>query len=244
MDLLLFFRILTVLARVALVVSLLVLLHVGRGGRLGLVRRPAWMVISWVHGVFMLGSIVVELQYLFWPDDRALRKILRELYNTLYLLNGSLDAALPVALLVLFLGATRYRRWALAGLAGVMATGMAGIGMGVVRNWESMLGVSQVLTFQGIVAYLVLHGLYLLKRIPEVDFYLAAFLAVDALFLVLLPVQEVFFQMVGMKAAAEIWHLNQVLQLTASGVQIAVVLSCINAMRYLPLLPTLRVSAQ
>jgi hypothetical protein len=244
MDLLLLLRWLTLLARGALLAALLVLLHAGRGGRLGVVLRPAWVLVSWVHGVFMAGSILVELQHLLWPDDRALREVLHELYNTLYLLNGSLDAALPLGLLVLFLGATRYRRWALAGLAGVAATGAAGIGLGVVRDWDTMMGVSQVLTFQGIAAYLVFHGLFLLKRIPEVDFYLAAFVAVDALFLVLLPIQEVIFQAVGAVAATEIWHLHQILQLAVTGVQVAIALSCINSMRYIPLLPALRVPAR
>lgn len=243
MDLLLLLRGLTVLARVALFTALLVLLHVGRGGRLGVVRRPAWIVISWVHGIFMLGSLAIELHHLFRPEDRALRALWREIYNALYLLNSTLDAALPVALLALFLGAARYRSWPLAGLAVVAVTGLVGLGMGVVRDWEALLGVSQVLSFQAIVAYLIFQGLYLLKRMPEVDVYLAMFVAVDALFLVLLPIQEVFFQAVGVVTAAEIWHLHQVLQLTATGIQAAIVLSCINSMRFRPLAPLLRVPA-
>lgn len=241
MDLLLLLRGLTVLARIALLVTLLILLHVSRGGRLGLMRRPAWVVISWVHGVFLASSLIIELLHLFWPGDPVLKALWREVYNALYLLNGLLDAVLPVALLALFLGATGYRRWPLAALAGIVATAMAGLGMGVVRDWDTLLAISQVLSFQGIAAYLIFFGLYLLHRLPEVDFYLAAFIAVDALFLLLLPVQEVFFQLVGVVAVTEIWHLHQVLQLTATGVQIAIVLSCINAMRFRPLTPILRV---
>jgi hypothetical protein len=240
-DLLFLLRGLTVMVRLALLAVLITLLVVGRGGRLGLVRRPAWGMITWVHGIFALGGLAVELQHLYWSADPALMVMGYRVYNKLFLVNGLLDAALPAGVLALFLSATRYRLWPIAGLLAVAASGGLGVVLGALREWETLLAVAQLLTFQAIAAYLVFYGLYLMKRLPEVDFYLAAFLVVDALFLLLLPIQEVFFQVVGVLAAAEIWHLHQLLQLTATGVQVAIVLSCVNAMRYRPLAPIFRV---
>ncbi len=240
MDLLLILRLLTVTVRLALVASLIALLVVGRDGTLRRFRRSAWVLVSWVHGSFAVSGVVIELQHLYWPADQALRVLLRAVYNHLFFLNGILDAVLPVALLLLFLGATRYRHWPLAGLAGIAVTAVAGVAVGALRSWDTLLEVSQILTFHAIAAHLVFLGLYLLKRLPEVDFYLAAFVAVDALFQFLLPIQEVFFQIVDVKAVMKIWHLHQLLQLTATAVQVAVVLSCVNSMRYRPIVPVFR----
>jgi hypothetical protein len=228
------------MAGFVLLATLLVLLVANRGGRLGMVRRSAWVTIAWVHGAFALSRLVVELQHLFWPADPVLRAWGRKLYNSLFLFNGLLDAALPLLLLALFWRGTRYRPWPLVVLVVVMATAAVGVGLGAVHDWDTLLAISQVLTFQAIGAYLVFMGLYLLKRVPEVDFYLAAFVAVDAVFQLLLPIQEVFFQLVGVVAAGEIWHVHQLLQLTATGVQVAIVLSCVNAKRYRPLVPIFR----
>lgn len=241
MDPLLLLRILTALGRVALVVALIVFLSTWRGAGRGDVRRPAWIVIAWAHGAFSLGGILVELQYLFWNGDTALAGVRSVFYNHLFLVNSVLEAALPVALLAYFLAGTHCRRWSLAGLALIVATGIVGSATGAARNWDYLLDISQVLAFQAIVGYLIFFGAYLLKRMPGVDFYLAVFLAVDAAFVLVLPIQQVFFQAVGLEGVREIWHLHQLLQLTATGIQVAVVLSCLNSMRYRPPMPMLRV---
>lgn len=241
MDLLLILRILTALCRVALLAVLIALLFAGRRANAGKVRRPAWVMISWIHGVFILSGLFVELQHIIWAADIAQIGVQRVLYYHLFLLNGVLDAALPIVVLAHFLAGTRYRRWSLVWLVVILATGAIGSATGALQSWGELLDISQVLTFQALIGYLVFFGVYLLKRLPGVDFYLAVFLAVDACFVLVLPIQQVFFQAVGLEASWDIWHLHQLLQLTATGIQVAVVLSYLNSMRYQPLVPLLRV---
>lgn len=240
MDLLLLLRLMTGGAALALVAALVALLIVGRGGTLSTPRRSAWMLITVVHGFFAVSGWAVELQYFFLVDDPRVLALAQKLYHGLFLLNGALDGLLPLSLLFLFLGATPYRHLPLLGAAGVVLTAVVGLGTGSLGSWGRMLDVSQILTFQAIAAYLVFLGLYLLKRLPEVDLYLAAFLAVNAIFQLLLPVQEAFFLLVGESAVTDIWHLHLLVQLTAIGVQIAIALSALNAMRYRPLVSVFR----
>lgn len=241
MDLLLLLRISTALGRVALLVALITLLRTGRGATTGGIRRPAWVLITWIHGVFILSGLAVELLHIFGSGDATHIGLRRALYYHLFLLNCVLDAALPVAILMHFLAGTRYRGWSLAGLLLIIMTGVVGSAGGALRSWGELLDVSQVLTFQAIVGYLIFFGIYLLKRLPAVDFYLAAFLAVDAAFVLVLPIQQVFFQAVGLEASWDIWHLHQLLQLTATGIQVVIVLSYLNSMRYRPLAPLMQV---
>lgn len=241
MDLLLLLRILTALGRVALLAMLVVLLSTWRGAGRGDVRRPAWVVVAWVHGVFVIGGLLIEVQHLVWDGDLASIPVRQSVYNLLFLLNSVLEAALPVILLAHFLEGTRYRRWSLVGVALIVATGVLWILTGGVRSWAHMLDFSQVLIFQAIAGYLIFFGAYLLKRLPGVDLYLAVFLAVDAAFVLVLPIQQVFFRLVGLEGVWEIWHPHQLLQLTATGIQVAVVLSCQNSMRHRRVSPMLRV---
>jgi hypothetical protein len=222
-----------------LVASLVALLVVGRGGTLSRVRWPGWFVVTVVHGSFALNGLLAESLLLFWPAEVQLRALGRILYHLIFLMNGVLDAVLPVVLLSLFLGVTDYRRWPLAGLAVVGLTVVVGLALGAARNWDMLLDVAQVLSFQAIVWHLIFFGLYLLKRLPQVDLYLAVFVAIDAIFQVLLPIQQMFFQVVTRTDAAGIWHLHQLLQLSATVAQVAIVLSCVNALRYRPLMPIL-----
>lgn len=240
MDPLLILRILTAFCRVVLLVSLLALLSTERGAA-SRIRRPAWITIAWVHGVFIVGGLYIELQNLIWPSGLMPGTLKRVIYYHLFLLNGLLDAALPILILMLFLAGTRYRRWSLAWLGVIVLTGAAGLALGAVRSWGELLVTSQVLTFQGIVGYLVFFGAYLLKRLPGVDLYLAAFLAVDAVFVLVLPIQQAFFQLVGLDESTSIWHFHQLLQLTAAGIQVVIVLSYLNSMRYRPLEPIIKV---
>lgn len=228
------------IARLALVIVLVALLILGRDGTLSRVRWPAWLAVTWIHGIFALNGVGVELLHAFWPNDAMFRAVGRKLYHLIFLANGVLDALLPIVLLSLFLSATHYRRWPLAGLGAVLLTLIVGLVLGATRSWEILLGVTQVLSFQAIGWHLIFFGFYLLKRLPQVDLYLAAFVAIDALFQLLLPVQLSFFQAVGLSAVAEIWHLHQLLQLAAAGFQVAIVLNCVNALRYRPLVPALR----
>jgi len=242
MDLLLLLRILTVIGQAVLLVVLVVLLATWRGaGRGEEVRRPAWVMIAWIHGIFAVAGLVVELQH-FWLDGDIASAAVRKLtYNIFFLLNSALEAVLPALILAHFLKGTRYRRWSLAGVVLIVATGAAAGLTGAVWDWAHMLGVSQILSFQAIVGYLVFMSAYLLKRLPGVDVYLAVFLGVDAAFVLVLPIQQVFFQAVGPSGVWEIWHPHQLLQLMATGIQVAVVLSCINSMRYRRVSPLLRV---
>jgi hypothetical protein len=222
-----------------LVAALVALLIIGRAGTLSRIRWPGWFVVTVTHGIFALNGLLVESLLLFWPAVVQLRALARILYHLIFLMNGVLDTILPVVLLSLFLGGTDYRRWPLVGLAAVLLTVVVGLVLGSAHNWDTLLGVAQVLSFQAIVWYLIFFGLYLLKRLPQVDLYLAIFIAIDATFQVLLPIQQMFFQVVTRTDAAGIWHLHQLLQLSATIAQVAIVLSCVNALRYRPLIPIL-----
>lgn len=244
MDLVVLLSLLLAGAGLALIVALVSLLVVGRGGVLSQPRRLAWAQITMVHCAFVVSGWVVNLQYLIWPEFPGRQELGYLLYNSIFILNGVLDGALPLLLLLIFLRGTPFRRWPLLGLLGIVATALVGVVNGVLNSWERMLDVSQLLTFEAIAAYLILLGLYLLHRLPEMDLYLAIFVAINALFQLLLPVQEVFFQVVGISSVIDIWHLHQFLQLTATGIQVAVVLSAINSVRYRRLMPVFRPGAE
>lgn len=229
---LLLLRALSLTAGVLLVVGLLV--------RVALLRRAApsvsagaWRLVTGVQCVLLLNSGVVELLTVArpWLNSVGFRGFSQRFYYAAFLTNGTLDALLPAALLVLSLRAGWGQRGSALLLLGVAAAGVGAIGNGALRDWGALLEATQLISFLAIGGYLAFCGLFILKRLPGVDPYLAGFVGVTAIFHLVLPIQEAVFQTIGKDLAARIWHLNQFLQVARFGTQFIIVLACIRSAR-------------
>jgi hypothetical protein len=231
-NLLLLLRILTLGARLGLAAALVYLVAV-RGGRFA--SRPqylAWVAVTVVFAVLAVDNAMLEVLAVATRDlsrEAPLRLLSLRAYNLAYLLNAALAAALPLALI----GCLEPARWGRAGAwAAAAAAGLLGVGgglAGAAGDWNVLLSWTRALSFVGVIGFLTFWTLLLLGRL-RADAYLIGFLAVETVFVLLLPIQEVFFQGVGREAAEEIWHLIQFLQFGTSTAQLVIVLALLNAL--------------
>lgn len=194
--------------------------------------RAAWLVVTGVQCALLSNNVVAELFTLArqWLDHALVREVGRRFYYAAYLTNGILDALLPAVLLVLSLQAGWVRKASALLSLGILAVGAIAVRGGALRDWGLLLTATQAISFLGIVGYLAYCGLFILKRLPRRDPYLAGFVAVTAAFNLVLPIQEAIFQAVGQSAAADIWHITQFLQVVDLSAKLAIVLVCIKRM--------------
>jgi hypothetical protein len=230
--LLLLLRILTLTAGVLLVIGLLAWDALQRRA-LARAASAAWLCITGVQCTLLVNNVVAELFTVArqWLDSALIRELGKRFYYSAYLTNGILDALLPAVLLALSLRAGWIRKGSLLLSLGILAVGAVGIRSGALRDWETLLTATQTVSFLGIAGYLTYCGLFILKRLPQRDPYLAGFVAVTAIFNLVLPIQEAIFQAVGQGAAAEIWHVTQLLQLADLSAKLMIVLACIKNVR-------------
>jgi len=231
-DWLILLRGLTLAARLGLAV-LLVYLVVGPARSLGTEARRTWLLVAVMHVVLAADNAVVEglrVVVADLPADAALRGVSQRVYDVAYLVNAMMSAALPLALLAVLLRA-RALRYALGGaLVLTFGVAVAGVLAGALESWARLLGYARVLSMLAASGYLTFWAFLLLGALPRVDAYLAGFLAVRTLFVLLLPVQEAFFQIVGRAGSAEMWELLQVLQLAMAVTQVVIVLALIHVL--------------
>lgn len=225
MDLLYLLRGLTLATRLLLAAALLVLVS-GRVGRLERLRWSCWLVIAVASTVLAVDNAALEVWALAargLPEDAPLEQARHVFYNATYLLHAVLSAAIPATLIGLLGRAwTRSAGWLLAGAAAV--TGVGAAVAGALESWELLLDSTRLLAFIGVPAYLAFLALVLVGHLPVPDRYLVWFVAVRAAFVILTPIQEVFFQMVGRQASRHLWHLSQFLQLATAVACLAIVL--------------------
>jgi hypothetical protein len=144
-------------------------------------------------------------------------------------LHAVLSAALPAALMALA-GIGRVRVAGLLVVWAAVVIGALAAGAGALHSWDRLLDATRVLSFIGIPAYLGFLGLMVLGHLPGLDRYLGWFIAVRAVFVILVPIQEVFFQTVGRDAAGQLWHLSQFLQFLTGAIHLAIVLLLLRAL--------------
>ncbi|HEY8469393.1 MAG TPA: hypothetical protein VIL18_07115, partial [Longimicrobiales bacterium] len=123
---------------------------------------------------------------------------------------------------------TRRVGWLVAGAAAVTGAGAAVAG--ALQSWDLLLDSTRLLAFIGVPSYLAFLALVLVGHMPAPDRYVVWFVAVRALFVILTPIQEVFFQMVGREAAPQLWHLSQGLQFAMAVTCLAIVLLLMRAL--------------
>lgn len=219
-------------ARVVLAALLCVVVW---GGRIFPLRsRAAWLLVALVYTVVGCDYALVELLNLtqvILPEASGLEPFRRWIYYCAYLLNGLLFAALP-SVLVGLCGGSAGLRLSFSALAGVAAAvAVIGAASGALRDWDALLSWTPILSFIGIVGYLSFGALALLGRLPQADSYLVGFVAIGAVFELLVPIQEAFFRLVGREGSSEIWELLQLLQVVTAVAQIVVVLALLNSLR-------------
>lgn len=227
-------RALTLAVRLAFAAAAIIVARRTRHG----VPRPLHVAWSLVAGVFTFvaaSTLVLEsfaLTATLVPAQADwLNAVRAAIYNELYLLAGVALAALA-ALLLVVLVQRRWARRAGALLAVVVAgTGLFGLISGGASDWAAMLGVTRILSFEGIAGYLAFCAIFLLGQMPLVGRWLAAIVITETVFELLIPVPEVFFEAVGRADAAAIWPLLQLMQLAAATAQLVFVWGALRALR-------------
>lgn len=232
MDLLLVLRLLTVAVRLALATALIYLVVKQRST----LSRPVWVVWTLIAAsmtVFAVDNAAAELLSSLrrdLPEDAQLHQFYFSVYHFSYLLNAVLVALWPAAAIAALGGRGRLRSAWVAVAIGVVAVGGVGLLSGTQESWDVLLRFTRILSFVGIGAYLGFWTFFFLGRLPRTDVYLAGFLAVRTIFELLVPVQEVFFQMVGRASSNQIWHVLQFLQVATESATLVIVLALIGAL--------------
>lgn len=219
-------RLLTMAVRLALAAGLISLVVKHRPA----LARPAWVVwalIAVSYTILALDNTTLELLTFLrrdLPEDAPLERFYYAVYHFTYLLHALLNDALPAATIVVLVGPGRTRYAFGAVTVGAVGVAVVGLLAGTQESWDVLLRFTRVLSFIGIGGYLAFWALFFLGRVPRAGIYLAGFLGVQTVFELLLPVQEVFFQMVGRGSADEIWYVLQFLQLAAASAHLGIVL--------------------
>lgn len=238
-TLLVVLRLLTLLTRIVLaVVFVHLLVRTSWSGP----RRRAWFIVG--AGAILVTMTAGAGEVLHWGiiGDRGVvgtNALALGIYNLGYLANATAWAAVPLLLVTVLSSARGARLIAAAFAAGVMAYAAWGVTSGIVHEWEGLLETVRYIDFVAIGGNLLLWSLVVLRKV-EIDSYLAAFLAVELLFLLLTPIQEVFFQAAGISGSQQIWDLHQLLQLAACAVQLAITFAVLRLVARGSVLPRLR----
>lgn len=186
-----------------------------KGQGMARATRDAWFVLVSMHIIVAAGAALIEGVWALkaaLPGSPLLR-LGQKLYNPIYLLNASVEAAVPCLLVALLVDQRGRRRIAVFVAGAVISLSWAMIARGALDDWSALMVSTQVLSFVGIAGYLTFWGGVLLGYLMRTDEYLLGIMAVLALFHVLLPIQTAFFEFVGHGAILRIWPVHQVLQL-------------------------------
>lgn len=161
------------------------------------------------------------------------------LYHLTYL-NMALIAAVTPMLLVAVLAPNR-KVWLAGLIASVFSSFYVGFAVfhGRFHEWEALMSAVRILDFAAIIGILTVWGLVVLRK-AEVDIYFAAFLAIETLFLFMVPIQEAFFELVGLDAAREMPGVHQVAQLLTTSIQLMIVVAALRLISRGVVLPRLR----
>jgi hypothetical protein len=218
-----------------LVLAVLLVFLLGRHRRsLPDVIAKCWGVIllavAWaaINGAW-LEALAIDFAEL---APRAPRRLLfYPLYNAGYLINASLAAMLPAALLALLLRGGSAGWVALAGVYAALVIALTGILRGSHAHWEVLLTTTAPLEILGLLGWIAFFVGYFLGNLPRVDGFLAAFVGVSAVFVMLTPMNEAIFRIVGRDAANAVWDPLLVMQITRYALQVGIVALLLRALR-------------
>ena len=193
-------------------------------------QRRGWFLLAVFYAVLAVDNVVIEVLRRTLGGDHA---GYLQLYNQVYLLNSVLSYALPGALLAVLGGSRGLRR------VGTVAAVVLGIGGAAVvlwrppADWQALFGITRVLSLLGIAGYLGFVALLVLGRLPAAGRHLGAVVGIRAAFVLLVPVNEAFFDWLERSRAAggvsaettlsDYWLLLPILQFVATVAQVGVV---------------------
>lgn len=188
----------------------------------------ATVAIATVNGVAIesLGLAVGDL-----PADSSWRRFKAVYYDAGYLVNASLAAMLPAAVLAILLKRTPLGWTAVGALLVAVAVAVTGVLRGSHASWEGLLTTASLLEILGLAAWVAFFVAYFLGHLPRVDGYLAAFLGVWAVFVMLTPLPEAVYRMVGREDAATVWSTTLVMQAVRYALQSTIVVLLLRTMR-------------
>ncbi|MFW6200999.1 MAG: hypothetical protein ACOC8B_00340 [Gemmatimonadota bacterium] len=218
-------RVLTVLGYGALTVALLRLRAAIRPSSQPAARVWRWLALP--YGLIALNSVLFELRLALRPHITAppLAEFLRvTVYQALYLGQTLIGATIPIILLALLPRRRSWRRVAWGALVVMVAVAAVGVARDALADWDVLLGSTRVIYFISIAVHLLFWALFALAAVEAVGTHLAVFMAIETVFVLLIPAQEAYFQVLGLAGADQIWHLNQFLQMVTAFAQAGIVI--------------------
>lgn len=219
--------------RVVLAALLVVLLVRYRRYLPGVVAK-CWAVILFAVGYAAVNGVWIETLAIGFADlatDAPRRLLYYPVYNAGYLINAALAAMLPAALLALLLKGGVAGRAALGAVYAGGLLALSGVLRGSHTHWDVLLSTAAPLQILGLAGWLAFFIAYFLGYLPRVDGYLAGFVAVTAVFVMLTPMNEVLFRAVGMSNAGAVWDPVLVMQLGRYLLQIPIVVALMLTLR-------------
>lgn len=165
------------------------------------------------------------------PADAPRRLFYYPVYHAGYLINASLAAMLPAALLALLLKGSVAGWAALAAVYGGGLVAASGVLRGSHTHWDVLMSTSAPLEILGLAGWLAFFIAYFLGYLPRVDGYLAGFVGVTAVFVMLTPMNDVLFREVGRERAGNVFDPLLALQLGRYAVQIPIVVALMLTLR-------------
>ena len=209
------------------VVAILIAFLLARHRRaLPKVVTRCWAIILLAVGYAAIAGVLLEVfavDFSSLPADSPRRLMYYPMYNASYLINGSLAAMLPAALLALLLRGSAAGWVALGSLYAALLVAIVGILRGSHAHWDVLLTTTAPLEILGLLGWIAFFVAYFLGYLPRVDGYLAAFLGVSATFVMLTPMNEAIFRLVGRDAAQHVWDPLLIMQLVRYVLQAVVV---------------------
>lgn len=205
-----------------IVAILIALLLVRYRGALPRVVTRCWGIVLLAVGYAAFAGVLLEVlavDFSSLSSDAPRRLMYYPMYNASYLINASLAAMLPAALLALLLRGSAAGWVGLAALYAALLVAVVGILRGSHGHWDVLLATTAPLEILGLLGWIAFFVAYFLGYLPRVDGYLAAFVGVTATFVMLTPMNEAIFRLVGRDAAQHVWDPLLIMQLVRYGLQ-------------------------
>lgn len=202
------------------------------GGGLAAIGRRAWGTLLIRQGVLVLATGMVELVWLVSRVGEGVLYPYRfQLYHVAYLLPAIANGALPMVLVLQLRRGRLDRVLSVSALGGIAVVTAIGFSRGMVKEWEVLLGTTQLLTLIGLAGFLYFCVLAVLGRLEGADRHLVLYIGFLTLFYLLLPIQEEVFQQLGITGARAVWTANLVAQVLVNAAQAVVVLAFLRSLR-------------
>jgi hypothetical protein len=213
-------------------VGAVLLLLARRSGALRPQERKIWYGIAGVVLFGAVGDLAVDVWVwlLDVPRGHPARLPAREWWSAYSFANATMAAGVPAATILLLSRHTKAAAaagWAII-LIGVLF--VIGHARGVVHDYDVLLSASRPLDLLSLGLYAVLFSAWLLGRMPRLEGHLAAYLAIWAAFLMLVPILGVFYGAIGIDRVSAVWNPQYTLMSTRYVAQTVVVVLLMGAL--------------